>query len=254
MNTGRGKAAWHEDDELWAALAVFLFDADMWRQAEEESKELPRLLRISPPAALLDLGCGPGRYAIPLARHGYRVTGVDRTEAYLEEADRRAAEAGVEIELLRDDMRDFRRPGAFDAVISMQTSLGFFEDPQEDVQVLRNVHASLGPRGAVLIHTMGKEILGRIFQPTEWREIAGETWLYERRVADGWSRMHNRWIRYKDGERSEYHIDHRLFSAQELRDLLHGSGFDRTEVYGGLDGSAYDHEAQRLVVIGRKEG
>jgi len=34
---------------------------------------------VRPPAAVLDAGCGTGRYAVELARHGFVVTGVDRS-------------------------------------------------------------------------------------------------------------------------------------------------------------------------------
>ena len=34
---------------------------------------------VPPGARVLDAGCGTGRYAAPLARRGYRVTGVDRS-------------------------------------------------------------------------------------------------------------------------------------------------------------------------------
>ena len=48
-----------------------------------------------PPGRALDLGCGPGRQAIYLARHGWQVTGVDYVARALETARRRAADAGV---------------------------------------------------------------------------------------------------------------------------------------------------------------
>ena len=64
--------------------------------------------------------------------------------------------------------------------------------------------------------------------------------------------MENRWILIRDGERKEFELSHRLYSAAELTGLLEECGFSRTEAYGDLEGSAYDHEASRLVVIGRK--
>jgi SAM-dependent methyltransferase len=41
---------------------------------------------IGPGAALLDAGCGTGRYAMELARRGFAVTGIDRSPAMLAEA------------------------------------------------------------------------------------------------------------------------------------------------------------------------
>ena len=56
---------------------------------------------------LVELAIGNGRVAIPVAQAtGQRVIGIDSSPAMLEQARRRAAEAGVELELLAGDMRD----------------------------------------------------------------------------------------------------------------------------------------------------
>jgi SAM-dependent methyltransferase len=49
----------------------------------------------APPTAVYDIGGGPGRYAIELARRGYSVTLVDLSQGLLDLAVQRAAEAGV---------------------------------------------------------------------------------------------------------------------------------------------------------------
>ena len=49
---------------------------------------------------------------------------------------------------------------------SIFTSLGYFDDKNEVLEVLRNIFANLKSGGAFLIEVMGKEILARIFQPT----------------------------------------------------------------------------------------
>jgi cyclopropane fatty-acyl-phospholipid synthase-like methyltransferase len=54
---------------------------------------------------VLDLACGRGRIAIPLAQRGCRVTGIDLSPRSLELARRDAEAAGVELELVRRDMR-----------------------------------------------------------------------------------------------------------------------------------------------------
>jgi cyclopropane fatty-acyl-phospholipid synthase-like methyltransferase len=187
--------AWHDDDRFWQAAASSLFDDAAWASAAADAELLAELLELEPGSTVLDLGCGPGRYAIPLARLGFQVVGVDRTRAFLDAAAERAAAAGVEVELVPADMREFRRPEAFHAVLSMLTSFGYFEDPAEDLRVLRNALAGLRPGGALLIDTMGKEILGRIFQARDWKIQGEETWLFERRPTRSWSWMENTWIR-----------------------------------------------------------
>lgn len=243
---------WHERDEFWHGFGGPMFDAAAWEAAGGQVDGVLALLRPPPEARLLDLCCGPGRHALELARRGYRVTGVDRTEEFLDTCRARAAAEELEVELVLEDMRAFRRPEAFDAVINLTTSFGYFRDPADDRRVLENVLASLSPDGGFLIEVMGKEVLARIFEPRDWREREGALHLYERRILDGWRWIENRWIRIDDGDRQEYTVGHRLYSAAELVDLMAAVGFAEVQAYGGLDGSAYDTEAKRLVVTGRK--
>ncbi len=245
--------AWHQNDAFWEAAKSALFSPDAWETARAQVEPQVALLRLEPPATILDLACGPGRYALPLARLGFQVTGVDRTKAYLDEARKRASKEELAIEFVLQDMREFRRAGEFDAAVSLLTSFGYFEDPEEDRRVLRNVHESLKPGGVLVIDTIGKEVIGRIYQERDWKELDGETWLYERKIADSWRSMSNRWIRFKDGMREEFSFSHRLFSGAELMDLTIECGFASAEAYGSLDGAPYDHKAGRLVVLARKD-
>lgn len=249
--TGPG-GPWFEDDSFWQAAAASLFGEDAWRTAASDARRLGALLGIEAGQAVLDLGCGPGRYALPLAGLGYAVTGVDRTAEYIGEARARSKTAGLDVELVQADMREFSRPEAFDAAISMLTSFGYFEDPDDDVRVLRNVLHSLKPGGILLIDTMGKEILGRIFQARDWKRVGDEVWLFERRPVRAWSWMENTWIRIRDGVTEEYEIGHRLFSAVELAGVAQAAGFAETAAYGDLDGAPYDEQASRLVLLARK--
>src|SRR5207302_6427951 len=82
---------------------------------------------------VLDLCCGPGRHAVGFAQRGYAVTGVDASPFLLERALERGAEAAVEIEWVRDDMRRFLRPGAFDLAYSVFTAFVYFESEEDDL-------------------------------------------------------------------------------------------------------------------------
>ena len=138
---------WHEDDEFWATIAPILFGRERRDRAAVETAQILSLIGVDAGASILDLCCGVGRHAVELARLGYRVTGVDRTSGYLDEARERAKDAGVEVELVEEDMRSFRREGAFDAVLNLFTSFGYFEDRDDDRKVVRNIHSSLKEGG-----------------------------------------------------------------------------------------------------------
>jgi len=187
-----------------------------------------------------------------LARLGFSVTGVDRTETYLDEARRRAEVEKLEIQFVHGDMRNFCKPNTFDVALNLFTSFGYFEDINDDKKVATNVYHSLKDVGVFLIDTIGKEVLARIFRERDWYEVSGILVLQERKVCKDWSWVENRWIMIKDGTRNEYKLSHRLYSAAELAKLLTDCGFQAIEVYGDLTGAPYDHTAKRLIVVARK--
>jgi SAM-dependent methyltransferase len=179
------------------------------------------------------------------------VTGVDRTAAYLAEAQSRAEREGLPDRFVAADMREFVRPGAFDAILSLYTSFSYFEDPDDNLRVLENVADSLRPGGQFLLQMMGKEVLARIFQARDWREQEGTYFLQERSVSRDWSWMNNRWILIRNGRVHESHVGHWIYSANELVEMLLDCGFADVDVYGDLDGNPYDHTARQLVTVAR---
>lgn len=202
---------------------------------------------------LLDLGCGPGRHSIELARLGYTMTGVDRTACYLDHARERALTEGLDIEFVQESMLRFVREHAFDGAINLLTSFGYFEDPADDLRVLKNILGSLKAGARVVLDVAGKEFLARSNVRKHWQEVGkGRYWLMDREVLPGWGKMRAHWVFVGNGELSEFLFEHRLYSAQELADLMKQAGFADILIYGGLDGRPYDLKATRLVVVGRK--
>lgn len=249
----RRMTEWCENDVFWEDVAPVLFTDERRKSAPDEVEQVAKLVEFPAGASVLDLGCGVGRHAIELARRGYRVTGVDRTAKYLEEAAQRAAEEGLEIEWVKADMREFRRDQAFDATVNLLTSIGYFQDDADDRRVAENVLASLKPGGHLLMDVMGKEILARIFQPRDWQQTAdGTLLLEEREVSADWTHIDVRWIIVRGQRRCEHPFRLRLYSAAELMALLGGVGFTDLAAYGSLDGAPYDRQAHRLAVVARR--
>ncbi|MDP7044922.1 MAG: class I SAM-dependent methyltransferase, partial [Alphaproteobacteria bacterium] len=74
---------------------------------------------------VLDLGCGTGGHVLPLAARGYEMTGVDLSQTMLDQARRKAAQAGITADFLQGDVREVEVGQTFDAVISMFVVMGY---------------------------------------------------------------------------------------------------------------------------------
>jgi SAM-dependent methyltransferase len=244
--------SWYEDDGFWESVSPILFGEKCWSSTGLQVEQVTRMLGVAPPARVLDLCCGLGRHSLELARQGFQVTGVDRTAFYLDRARQQAQHDGLNVEFVQDDMRRFCRPDAFDVVVNLYTSFGYFENPAEDRRVLVNMHRSLRPGGRLAMEMMGKEVLARIFRERDWREEGGVIWLEERKVSKDWTWIDCRWILLQGDKRREFRISHRLYSAAELTALLKDCGFRAVDIHGDLGGAPYDHNADRLVVVAHK--
>jgi SAM-dependent methyltransferase len=246
------KQSWYEQEGFWETFAPALFTNERMLSAGQEAGQIVTLLKLQPGADICDLCCGVGRHSLELARHGLKVTGVDRTALYIERAKKKADEQQLNIRFVQEDMRSFCEPNAFDAVINVFTSFGYFEDPADDKRVIENVYKSLKKGGKFLIDIMGKEVLARIFQEKRWREEDGLIVLEEAKVSEDWSSIDSRWIFITDDRRDECRFTLRLYSVAELVELLKSYGFSQVKVFGDLTGSPYDQTAKRLVVLAHK--
>ncbi|HQH53910.1 MAG TPA: class I SAM-dependent methyltransferase [Candidatus Hydrogenedentes bacterium] len=243
---------WHDDDKFWALFHKWGFSETRWAAAGIEAEHVLALTGQIPPLDVLDMCCGVGRHCIAFAKRQCRVVGVDRTPFYLAEARARAESEGLSIEFVQDDMRRFARPGSFDLALSLYTSFSYFEAHEDNMTVLRNLHASLRPGGMLVIEMMGKEVLARKFSERDWSESGEAFLLHERHLENDWSRMANRWIFIEKDGRYEATARHWLYSATELANMLSGAGFASTRIFGALNGAPYDQYAERLVTVSRK--
>jgi SAM-dependent methyltransferase len=110
------------DVKAGARMVWALGDYDAMMRTEglyEVGARLVHRIGVQGKHTVVDVACGTGNAAIPAARTGARVTGVDLTPAMLEVARARAAEAGVAVEWVEGDAEDLPLPdGHADRVLS----------------------------------------------------------------------------------------------------------------------------------------
>jgi ubiquinone/menaquinone biosynthesis C-methylase UbiE len=128
-----------------------------WERLERHKIEFYVTLRTlteflpAAPARLIDIGGGPGRYAITLAQRGYRVTLVDLSNSSLELAQQKAVEAGVELDGFIHasalNLTDITK-ASFDAVMLLGP-LYHLHKLEERQTALQQAHRLLKPGGLI---------------------------------------------------------------------------------------------------------
>ena len=243
---------WFADESIWKDLYPFHFPESTFAVGDDQVEKMLRLTGVAG-GQVLDLCCGPGRHAVPLAKRGFSVTAVDRTSFLLDLARARAAQARLSIEFLLEDMRRFSRPATFDLIINMFTSFGYFDDREEDLRVLELVRKNLRPGGVFIIEMVSKERIAQVFNATTSMQLPNGDVLFERHeIIDDWTRIRNRWTLMRAGGARAFEFTHRIYSGQEMKDLLAAAGLIGARLYGDLDGRPYGVNVQRLVAVAQR--
>jgi SAM-dependent methyltransferase len=202
------------------------------------------VLRASP-SRVLDLGCGPGLYAIRLARLGHRITGIDFSPVSIGHARESAQEERLACEFIEGDVTAMDLGGGFDLAMMIFGEINAF-DRESARTLLSRAHESLAPGGTLLLElstessirdsstrsTIAEERERSLFSDRPHFYIQQHRWLEEERVAQ------TRFIT-KDAESGEVHdYGERLFAwiDDEYRKLLIGAGFSKVVTYPSLSG------------------
>jgi SAM-dependent methyltransferase len=215
-----------------------------------ESRFLSEILRengVVQGERLLELACGTGGHALELAKAGFLVTGVDRSAAMLGEARRKAAERGVSVDFLRQDLGDL-------------DSLGYLLTDRAIKNALMRVHRSLRPHGILVVEVWHGEAMVRGYDPvrvrrfrSDGREVLriSETTLYHRtEVAEVEYTVfeqasEGRWRRFRETHRN------RFFFRTSFQRLLEKSGFSVLRWYPGLLVGTVGRSTWHLVAVCR---
>jgi SAM-dependent methyltransferase len=162
----------------------------------------------------------------------------------------RAEREGVRVEWVKEDMRTFCRRDAFDLAVSLFTSFGYFSDA-ENQKVLDNIARSLKEGGRLLLdlRNAGKG-LSRLEDMDKTIEVPSGTLRMSVRFD-----MRNLRARAEhtltrpDGIRISSAFDVRVYSMEELREMIRKAGMDVIDFYGSLSGAPFTDESARMVAL-----
>jgi SAM-dependent methyltransferase len=217
------------------------------------------------PRHLLDLGCGTGNHALPLARRGHSVVGVDRSASMLAQARTKAsAILPGDIEIPRfyeGDIRNIDLGERFDAALMMFTVMGYLKADDDLMAALKVVRQHLNHRGLFIFDVWNG--LAVLADKPRARSIT---------VTDGTSQIvRNTRIRLDEprhlchvyfdlrrveasGESEEWTEEHvmRFYFPQELELALHASRFELLQFRSFSDDESLpDEKVWNLVGVAR---
>src|SRR5215212_6148089 len=210
-----------------------LYDLVMGRYAAGDMLDFYRrqISRYGHP--VLELACGTGRLAIPLAEGGVEIVGLDISPHMLELAERKALERGARITLVRGDVRTFNLGRRFKLILIPAQSLSHLHQREEIEACLTRVRQHLAEGGRFLIELFNPSVKLLAREPEQRYRVG----LGEYEAAGGVGRIivtaqarydaatqvnHIRYFYRQEGGREESTLsfEMRQFFPQEMDALL----------------------------------
>ncbi|MGE0193774.1 MAG: cyclopropane-fatty-acyl-phospholipid synthase family protein [Planctomycetota bacterium] len=205
------------------------------------------LLALEPGHRVLDVPCGNGPIAIPLAAAGLAVSGVDLLAERLEEARLAAETAGITLDLHQGDMRELPWTSCFDAAICFWGSFGYFGEVGDEA-FARAVHQTLVPGGRFLIEGPSLETIGPHYQAESCAQL-GDITIEERRQLDFVTGVLDDDWTFRRGDKVELaRTSIRMYSVAELSALLRRAGFREVHAHADLKGTPFTFGARLHLV------
>lgn len=209
------------------------------------------------PKTVIDLGCGTGSIALPLAKEGYDVIGVDLSPEMLTEADHKAMEEGVSVRFACQDMTELELGEEADCILSLCDSMNYLTEDGQLEDAFKSIAQHMKQESLFLFDLNTeykfKDVLGQnVFGSAE--EHAAYIWENDYDEEEKINEYYvSFFIENEDGlyERiEEFHYE-RAYSMEEIEEGLQAAGMELVEVYDGYSFDAPRAESERLLFAAR---
>ena len=224
---------------------------DPWSRSVTEDVEFYVERALAAGGPVVELAVGTGRIAIPVARAGIDVIGVDSSPAMLEVARAAAEDAGVSdrVDLRLGDLREPPVQERVALVICPFRSLLHMETEDEKLRALRGARSLLEPGGSFVFDVFSPS--REDIEETDGRWLEREPGIFERADWDEGGRTLSLSVRSDDGSATTFGL-HWLSAPEWLR-LLDEAKLDVEALYGWFDGRPHDGDEDMVFVTRRRE-
>lgn len=207
---------------------------------------------------VLELACGTGILSIMLAQKGYDVTGLDLSGDMLKLADKRAKEAGLDLDFHQGNMLDLSGLGSFDMVTCYSDSICYMEDEVEVGDVFAQVYEHLNAGGRFLFDVHSIYQIEEVFPGYSYHENAEDfafVWdSYEDEPPHSIVHELTFFVQEEDGRFSRHDEVHeeRTYEILTYEVLLEQAGFTNVKIYADFEEKEPGDKSTRWFFVAEK--
>lgn len=222
---------------------------------------------------VLDIGCGTGRLAIPVAQRRRHTIGIDICPDMIHIANKKRQESKAKqwLQFFEYDMRSFRLHQQFSLIIVAYRTFMHLHTKRDQLNVLRRIRDHLLPTGKAIISFINPTQLllpelsafgGPMVHLVDSFQIPGQkshiviiskTEYLQRSNRLRITFIFNRVYLSSGKKHKEYHsFEYRIIYPDEMKNRIHESGLNIKALYGNFQRASYHENCSELVwVIGR---
>lgn len=246
VNTDGYKKNWFKDWFNEHYLTVYS------HRDQEDAEKLLRLIGtkidLAAKRRILDAGCGNGRHASQLALQNLQVVGLDLSQTLLYSAVYEKADQKYP-QYVRGDMRHLPFKACFDVILSLFTSFGYFSE-QQNQDVLREYYSALKRTGWLVLDYLNAEHVRQTLIPKS-EKLIGSRRVTEHRYISG-GRVEKRITIEQNNRLQEYTESVKLYSLQEMEEMLAAADFSIRHVFGSYEGQPFEADSTRMILFCQK--
>ena len=227
------------------------YDEDIYPLNERAFVEptVEAIAQLTPGRTILELAVGTGRIAIPLAKRGFQVTGIDISPAMLQQLKQKAGEHLVET--IAGDMSQIQLNREFDLAYLVFNGITYLLTLEEQVACFKNAASHLRSGGVFIVET---------FIPRVDQILKDDTAPYaleEEYVGfDKYDRMKQLLTSFQfdlsKEHPSSFHTTHRYVWPSELELMGQLAGFEKLTEWGSWEGEPLTQDSDNVIMIWRK--
>ena len=233
-------------------------NCEMWERAIPDNltaKEVDFLIdvmNVKPGSELLDIPCGFGRLSIPLAKRGFKLTGVDISEQFITGFKNKIKGNDIPIRILQGNILSLEIPGSYDGAFCMGNSFGYFDYQGMEIFV-KKLAACLKPGARFVINSgmVAESIIPKI--PQEKTYILGDLSMQinnEYIVSDSYMISHLTYT--KNGLTEQHSYKHYVHTIGEIKRLLGVFKLKIIALYNGFEKGTYQLGDPQVYIVCEK--
>ena len=223
-------------------------------RSEEEAQRLVASLMASgalgTPLRTLDAGCGSGRHARALAKHGWEVDAFDLSPESIQQAHAQPRDSiQYHVKDLRNLGEETSWQGQFHLVTNFFTSMGYFRDPADQEAVVKGLANVLHSDGTLILDYLNVEQVAKNLVPKETMVCGETTFDIHRRIHNGWIEKS---IRFEWEGRDEHHVERvQALSQGDFEVILRKEGLEVVHVWGDYELNKWTPTSSRCLMAVR---